>query len=514
MRVMRVLVMVGLVGVGSAFAQVGTRPAGAPATAPRVGPVVKGVVPGAKAVEEASKGVDEKFSDQIAAAKTPGRRAAVAWKLLQAAAEETDAAARYALLMTVRELGTEGSDLQTAALGIDAIDHYFIIDRWKELMGAAAAISKTMSVPEQRYAMVVTTRRLAEQAMGMDRYDLGRMLAELGVGAAKAATDPMLLKDAEAMLQAVKEMEVAYWEARGGAEVLAKFPEDAAANLKVGRFKCFLKGDWKAGLPLLVKGSDKGLAELAKRDLAGAAAVEERLKIGDGWWELAEGAAGLAKLQMQRRACVFYGAAAPGLSGLMKARTEKRMREVPLLGMSMVKLDESNYLAEILQKLPKEMLPLESDTAEELRKKSDAARRWAFGDGPRGGGHRVTVLTRFQGGSVSESQQPAGKGNPTHHMFVSFMHTGEFNGMPVQVSVQINRQLKSADDPLAREALEMQKAGKDLPYLVEVPVMYVAFNYYRPKVPDASGQLVEGPVTIRAGMSVMGGEFLVKEVER
>lgn len=62
---------------------------------------------------------------------------------------------------------------------------------------------------------------------------------------------------------------------------LEKNPDDAEAALQVGRHLCFVKGDWSTGLPLLAKGKDKALADLAQFELGGAAeAKNETLLTG------------------------------------------------------------------------------------------------------------------------------------------------------------------------------------------------------------------------------------------
>ena len=87
------------------------------------------------------------------------------------------------------------------------------------------------------------------------------------------------------------------------AAVLEKTRNDPDANLNLGKYKCFMKGDWESGLPmLLVLGSDEKLKSLAAKELAGAAWSDDQVKLGDGWWNLAETQKGRAKKQIQGRA--------------------------------------------------------------------------------------------------------------------------------------------------------------------------------------------------------------------
>ena len=78
-----------------------------------------------------------------------------------------------------------------------------------------------------------------------------------------------------------------------------KIPDDPAANLTLGKYLCFSRGDWQQGFSRLAKGSDPVLAELASKGLVNPtdAAVQEAL--GDDWWKASEAAKGVAKAEMK-----------------------------------------------------------------------------------------------------------------------------------------------------------------------------------------------------------------------
>ena len=72
-------------------------------------------------------------------------------------------------------------------------------------------------------------------------------------------------------------------------------PTDPEANLIVGRYKCFVKGDWDTGLLMLALGTDPALATLAVKELEGAKSPDEQVKLGDSWWALADKQDGAGK---------------------------------------------------------------------------------------------------------------------------------------------------------------------------------------------------------------------------
>ena len=101
-------------------------------------------------------------------------------------------------------------------------------------------------------------------------------------------------------MQNVKEADASHGTAKEAAIVLATAPDDSAANLNVGRFRCFIKGDWTAGLLHLAKGSDLRLKALAAGDLRTPTDTGAESPLADGWADAAEFKPGLAKKQIER----------------------------------------------------------------------------------------------------------------------------------------------------------------------------------------------------------------------
>ncbi len=102
-------------------------------------------------------------------------------------------------------------------------------------------------------------------------------------------------------------------EAKVALEVLRKDANDAAASLIVGKYRCFVCGEWEQGLPLLAKGGDADLKAAATAELKGAASANEQVKLGDAWWDLAEKRKARRKGIVKSRAILVWSIA-PGVS--------------------------------------------------------------------------------------------------------------------------------------------------------------------------------------------------------
>ncbi|MCE9568384.1 MAG: hypothetical protein K8U57_40815, partial [Planctomycetes bacterium] len=106
-------------------------------------------------------------------------------------------------------------------------------------------------------------------------------------------------------------------------------PDDPAANLAVGRFLCFFKGDWKTGLAHLAKGSDEKLVAAATAETAASKGTEtEQFAAAELWYDLAPTAEASTKSAIRGRAHFWYSNAATTLTGLAKVKALKRADEL------------------------------------------------------------------------------------------------------------------------------------------------------------------------------------------
>ena len=76
-------------------------------------------------------------------------------------------------------------------------------------------------------------------------------------------------------MQQVHEAQSAYGDAKKSLAILFEKPDDPDANLKFGKYRCFIKSDWKSGLPMLAHGNDPALKSLAAEEIAGTNAADD-----------------------------------------------------------------------------------------------------------------------------------------------------------------------------------------------------------------------------------------------
>ncbi|MEI8195436.1 MAG: hypothetical protein WCI73_05965 [Phycisphaerae bacterium] len=278
------------------------------------------------ALKDAIKQVNDTFKDDLAAAKTPPLRAAVAKKMIAAAAEKKDLLDQFALCTRAREIASEAGDYDTVLTAIDTLDKTFDLDALKMKADLAIPTAKGARTIDSRESFVNQLDGVITSAVAADRYDLGRSLSDTALLVARSTNNANLVRQVMTQMQQVRDTEKAYDEIKRSLQVLVANPADPEANLKVGKFRCFIKGEWEKGLPLLAQGNDPLLHNLAKQEIDGPKDAETQVKLGDGWWDAGEQETGTAKLPFQQRADKWYRAAVPNLTGPARARVEARLK--------------------------------------------------------------------------------------------------------------------------------------------------------------------------------------------
>ena len=292
----------------------------------------KNPVPGEAAQAKATKLVKEVYGGEYAKAKTAVEKQALAKKLLDKGNEsKDDPVSQFVLLRLARDIAMQATDGQTAFQAIDAMAGAFQVDPTEMKASVLAKFVAVAQQPIQHKAIAEEALKLMDQAISQDDFTIAETLGNLAIAEAGKVREKELTSTARGRATDVAELIKVYEGVRAARVTLEKTPDDPAASLTVGNYLCLVKGDWTKGLPMLARGNDDALKQLAEKELAGAASSTEQMKLGDGWWDLAEKQTGAAKKQMQGRAGQWYRQALPGLSGLMKDKVEKRVVEASLV---------------------------------------------------------------------------------------------------------------------------------------------------------------------------------------
>ncbi len=247
-------------------------------------------------------------------------------KLLQQGQDtKTDLAGKFVLYREAHDVAAAAGDAQLAASAIDEMGKTFTINAPE--MKAEVLRKKFVAAPSPTVGRTLAEAYLAmcDEQIAAGDYDAATRSAALAEAPARATKDIAFITSVQNRGPEVHRIQQEAQQVKAAQEKLAKTPNDPDANLAVGKFLCFSKGDWDTGLPMLAKGSDATLAELAKAELAIPAESADQKKLADGWWGVAEKQGEMQKKQAEARASFWYQHALAGLSGLEKTLAEKRI---------------------------------------------------------------------------------------------------------------------------------------------------------------------------------------------
>lgn len=286
-------------------------------------------VPSAEAQRASLELIKDLFKDEYAQARRPEDKLALAGRLLDESARlKDDNTAWYVLVHEASELAVDAANPDLVERAIDMLSRRFAITPLEALALALTEMAASPHPADANRAIAEAALARIDEAQEVEDYDDAKRLADAASTAARKAKDPALMKrtvEASKTLAAARRQ----WEAWEKAqETLTKNSDDPDANLAAGRYLCFVQGAWEQGLVHLTKGSDESLKELASASVKSADEPAAQVELGDAWFAALEKAKGKDKGDLSIGAAYWYKRAEPGLSGLSKAKVEKRLAEL------------------------------------------------------------------------------------------------------------------------------------------------------------------------------------------
>ena len=276
-------------------------------------------------LRSALKLVTDVYQNDLSAAKTADAKKTIVRKLLDGAKDESGAN-RYALLATARDTAIDAGDADGCVTALDTLEASFDLDALKTRADAFLALPRNVRAAADRRKLAELLSATVQSAINADRFDIAKAAGEAEQANASATGDSATIKLANRDLQTEREFDLAYADIKTALATLATTPTDPDASLKVGKYRGFIKADWKTGLPLLALSNDPALKPLAASEIAGPATADDQVKLADGWWDIGDKLTGTAKTNILNHAAQWYRTALPALAkGLLKTKVEKRI---------------------------------------------------------------------------------------------------------------------------------------------------------------------------------------------
>jgi hypothetical protein len=289
----------------------------------------RAAVPSPEAQADARRLVASVFGEELARTEPGAVRALVDLLIQQGRETHADLAARYVLYDMAIERAVGLGDIDRATQALDLLAANFAIDAPERRAQVVESLLPRVQSPDEARSLAGLALSGFAELLQDRRFLLAERLLTAAESGAKSGRDvPTAVRVAQARALLAEAQRGSRIEAELQ-RALAAAPDDPAANLAMGQHLCFVTGEWTLGLAHLVKGSDPGLRELARRDLAGPKG-QEAYNLANAWWDWAEAQADATwKSGGQARAASRYRAALPELRGLPRTVAERRLKAAP-----------------------------------------------------------------------------------------------------------------------------------------------------------------------------------------
>lgn len=228
------------------------------------------------------------FADEYASKDREVRKRLAGQLLVQSGKPGNDQATQFVLLKEAVVTAARVCDVETALSAAEATGAKFQVDAVAVKAFALGHLAKSAEDREPCQRVVAHCLELVNQFVAQDRFDDGAALLSHADVAARRSRDAELIADLRRASGEFRTAKAEFQKVAEFAEALRADPTDPKANLEMGKYECFVRGDWRAGLPMLALGSDETLQDLAARSLRDPKDVEQRLELANDWWEAAE----------------------------------------------------------------------------------------------------------------------------------------------------------------------------------------------------------------------------------
>lgn len=242
-----------------------------------------------------------------------------------AAAGHDDPTRQYVLLREAREAAVNAGDFDAAFSIIKDTARSFKLDANELRVTSLTDAYDRGLVPKTQ--MLDNYLKVANDALAAGDVQLSYQASILATKIARETKDSAIMLRAKAVSLRVHEARRQLTEAVAAANRLKVNPDNPDASAIVGRYLCFVQGEWGEGLPLLARGSDKALRELAAKDQAGPNDAAAMADLADQWWNLPD-TVRTPQTKSRQRAVHWYERALANLTGDRKLQAEQRIAEI------------------------------------------------------------------------------------------------------------------------------------------------------------------------------------------
>ena len=270
-------------------------------------------VPKAGDIAEAQDKLRRIYADKLRDAKERSDKSKLARTMLtDAARARLDPTGAYVMQTAAMRLALEAVDIDLLITAIDQRIAQFEVDPYRENLNWLQQISagRLKRDRTQIRSKRLTKRVLLVAHIGIVENDFAEASQIVGIAFQFSSRNneellPRLLNKLKASLTTADNE---FKEALSDLDAYRKNPDNQETAAAFGMFLCFTKGDWDTGLPLLRKGDNEVLQEMARKDLQQGSDPDPQMQaeLADMWWDLGERAKSVTYQQPCRERALHW----------------------------------------------------------------------------------------------------------------------------------------------------------------------------------------------------------------
>jgi len=291
---------------------------------------VRRPIPGAAEQARSRELLKTLFASQLMDRSVAGRRKLAQALLAEAPNSADNASDEYVLLGGVIDASKGAGALDLCFQAADLMAGQYEVDGLGIKSDAALNINLRGDSPASAAANVRMVLDLIDPLVEADDFASAQRL--LAQARPLAGGDATLTASIQQRLKIVEASRAVYDGVAPDFEKLKTAPDDPHANLAVGSYLCFNKGEWEKGLPMLAKGSDDRIKRVAAMEIARPQSSDETVSVADGWWDIAANQPQASRGAILSHAASLYATVVDGATGLKRALIERRIAEAAAAG--------------------------------------------------------------------------------------------------------------------------------------------------------------------------------------
>lgn len=293
--------------------------------APKPPEIIRRAIPPRADLDRSRTLLKEAFAQQLADRTIAARHKLAETLLTEAAKAAENPSDQFALFGGAINAAKESASLRMVEAVADEMARTYAVDSPQVKVAAALSMPLKADTPLNTAENILAGLEMLDTLIAADDIAEAHRLCVLLRPA--AIGDPGLVAVVTKRQQELELVRTAHDRVAPQIEKLKASPDDAAANTAVGSYQCFYIGNWPKGMAMLAKGSDVELKKLAADDLASPTAVNQLMKLADGWWNSAAKQPITAQSKIRQHAAALYADCTGNLSPLQKIKIDKRIAE-------------------------------------------------------------------------------------------------------------------------------------------------------------------------------------------